>query len=85
MSNPIILIVIDIISQILFNSLVKSFYLSIGLKIKDYRKFVVYFEFYNKCYKESRSKSRTSICHELVRQSIVVNNLPDNDIYKILC
>ncbi len=43
MLNLIILVVIDITSKVLFNSLVESFYLSIDLKIKDCRKFVVYF------------------------------------------
>ena len=39
----IILVVVDIVSEVLFNNLVKSFYLSIGLRVKDYRKFAVYF------------------------------------------
>ncbi len=43
MFDLIILVVIDIASEILFNSLVKSFYLSIGLGIKSYKKFAVYF------------------------------------------
>ena len=34
MFDPVILIVIDITSEILFNNLVESFYLSIDLKIK---------------------------------------------------
>ena len=50
--NLIILIVVDIIFKILFNNLVESFCLPIGLKIKSYRKFIVYFQFYYKYYKE---------------------------------
>ncbi len=53
MFNPIILVVVDVVSEVLFNNLVESFYLSIGLKVKGYKKLVVYFEFYCKCYKES--------------------------------
>jgi len=41
--DPIILVIINIAFEILFNSLVEPFYLSIGLKMKGYRKFVVYF------------------------------------------
>ena len=52
MFDPIILIVVDIVTKILFNNLIKSFYLSINLKIENCRKFVVYFKFYYKCYKE---------------------------------
>ncbi len=51
--DPVILVIINIVSKVLFNSLVKSFYLSIGLKVKSYRKFIVYSEFYYKYYKES--------------------------------
>ncbi len=52
MFDPVILIVVDIVSKILFNNLVESFYLFIGLKMKDYRKFVVHFKFYYKCCEE---------------------------------
>ncbi len=52
MFNLIILVVIDIVFKILFNNLIKSFYLFIDLKIKNYRKFAVYSEFYYKYYKE---------------------------------
>ncbi len=45
MFDLIILIVIDITSEVLFNSLIKSFYLFIGLKMKGYRKFIVHSEF----------------------------------------
>ncbi len=53
MFDPVILIVIDITSEILFNNLVESFCLSIDLKIKSYRKFVIHSKFYYKYYKES--------------------------------
>ncbi len=43
MFDPIVLIVVNIISEILFNSLIESFYLSIGLKIKGYKKFIIHF------------------------------------------
>ncbi len=43
MLDPIVLVVIDIISEVLFNNLVKSFRLSIGLEVKNYRKLVVHF------------------------------------------
>ena len=66
MFNPVILVVIDIISQILFYYLVKLFYLSIGLKIKGYKKLVVHSEFYNEYYKESRSKGHTFIYYKLI-------------------
>ena len=52
MFDPIILIVVDIVSEVLFNSLVKLFYLSIGLGIKGYRKFAIHFKFCCKYYKE---------------------------------
>ena len=52
MFDPIILIVVDIISKILFNSLIESFYLSINLKIKSCKKLIVHFKFYYKYYKE---------------------------------
>ncbi len=66
MFDPIVLIVVNIISEVLFNSLVESFYLSIGLKMKGYRKFTVYSEFRNKYYKEPRSKGRTSIRYKFI-------------------
>ena len=50
--NLIVLIVINIVSEVLFNNLVELFYLFIGLRIKSYKKFVVHFEFYYKYYKE---------------------------------
>ncbi len=43
MFDLVVLVVIDIVFEILFNSLIESFYLFIGLKIKSYRKFIVYF------------------------------------------
>ena len=52
MFDPVILIVVDIVSEVLFNSLIKSFYLFIGLKMKNYRKFVVYSEFCYEYYEE---------------------------------
>ncbi len=53
MFNPVILVVVNIISKILFNNLIKSFYLFIGLKVKNYKKLVVHSEFYYEYYKES--------------------------------
>ncbi len=50
--NPVILVIIDIIFKILFNNLIESFYLFIGLKIKNCRKLIVYSEFYYKRYKK---------------------------------
>ncbi len=84
MSNPIILIVVDIVFEILFDGLVESFYLSIGLGIKSCKKFAIYSEFCDECYEESRSKSRASIYYKLVWQSMVADDLSDNDIRKIL-
>ncbi len=52
MFDLVILIVIDIVSKVLFNSLIESFCLFIGLRVKGYRKFVIHSEFYYKCYKE---------------------------------
>jgi len=52
MFDLVILIIIDITYKILFKKLIESFYLFIDLKIKDYRKFVVYSEFYDEYYKE---------------------------------
>ncbi len=66
MSDPIILIIVDITFQILFNNLIESFYLSIGLKMKDYRKLVVYSEFCNEYCKEPRGKGCISIYYKLV-------------------
>ncbi len=43
MFDPIILIVVDIISEVLFNSLIESFYLFINLEIKGYKKFIIHF------------------------------------------
>ncbi len=43
MFDLVILIIVDIISEILFNSLVESFYLFIDLRVKSYRKFIVHF------------------------------------------
>jgi len=53
MFDPVILVVVDIVSEVLFNSLNESFYLSIGLKVKDYGKLVVYSEFCYEYCKES--------------------------------
>ena len=53
MFNLVVLVIVDITFKILFNSLIESFYLSIDLKIKSYRKFAVYSEFYYKYCKES--------------------------------
>ena len=39
----IILIVVDIAFKVLFNSLIESFYLFIGLRMKRYKKFIVHF------------------------------------------
>ena len=52
MFDPVVLIVIDIISEVLFNNLIKSFYLSIGLEIKGYRKLTVHSKFCYEYYKE---------------------------------
>ncbi len=52
MFDPIILVVVDIAFEVLFNSLVESFYLSIGLRIKNCKKFVVYSEFCYEYYEE---------------------------------
>ncbi len=43
MFNPIILVIVDITSKALFNSLIELFYSSIGLKMKSCRKFAIYF------------------------------------------
>ena len=85
MFNLIILVVIDIISQILFYCLIESFCLSVYLKVKGYRKLAIPSEFYNECYKESKGKSCTSIYYEFIWQSMVVDDFSDNDIYEIFC
>ena len=79
----IILIIIDITSKVLFNSLVKPFYLSIGLGVKSCRKLVIHSEFYNECYKESKSKDYIFICYKFVWQFIVVNDFLDYNVYEI--
>ncbi len=66
MFNLIILVIIDIASEVLFNSLIESFYLSIGLKIKDYRKFVIHSEFYYEYCEESKDKSCTFIYYKFI-------------------
>ena len=43
MFDLVILVVVDIAFKILFNSLIESFYLSVGLNIKSYKKIVIYF------------------------------------------
>ncbi len=43
MFDLVILVVINVVSEVLFNSLVESFYLFISLGMKGCRKFVVYF------------------------------------------
>jgi len=52
MFDPIVLIVVDIVFEVLFDGLIESFYLFIGLKIKDYKKFVVHSKFCYESYKE---------------------------------
>ena len=52
MFDLVILVVINIVFEVLFNSLVESFCLSIGLGMKGCRKFTIHSEFYYKCYKE---------------------------------
>ncbi len=52
MFDPIILIIVDITFKVLFNSLIKLFCLFIDLRMKDYKKFVVYSKFYYKYYKK---------------------------------
>ncbi len=52
MFDLIILIVVDIISKVLFDSLIKLFCLSINLKVKGYKKFIIHSEFCYKYYKE---------------------------------
>ncbi len=66
MFDPIILIVIDITSKILFNSLVESFYFSIGLEVKSYRKFIIYSKLYYEYCEEFRDKGYTFIYNEFV-------------------
>jgi len=43
MFDLVILVVVDVVFEVLFNSLVELFYLFIDLGIKGYKKFVVYF------------------------------------------
>ncbi len=52
MFDLIILVAVDIVSKVLFNSLIESFCLSIGLRVKGCKKLVVYFESYYKYCKE---------------------------------
>ncbi len=52
MFDLVILVIVDIVSEVLFDNLVELFYLFIGLEMKSYRKFAIYFEFCCKCYKE---------------------------------
>ncbi len=66
MFNLVILIVVDVISEVLFYCLVELFYLFICLGVKSYRTFVVYSKFYNESYKELKGKDRASIYYKLV-------------------
>ncbi len=66
MFDLIVLIVVDITSEILFNNLIESFYLSIDLKVKNYRKLIVYSEFYYKYYEKSKGKGDTSIYYKFI-------------------
>ncbi len=43
MFDPIDLIVFDIIFEILFSSLIESFYLFISLEINGYKKLIIHF------------------------------------------
>ncbi len=43
MFDPIVLVVVDVVSEVLFNSLVELFYLSIGLEMKSCRKLAIHF------------------------------------------
>ncbi len=52
MSNLVILVVIDITSQVLFYYLVESFYLFVYLKVKGCQKFAIDSEFRNEYCKE---------------------------------
>ncbi len=83
--DPVVLVVVNIISQVLFYCLIESFYLFVCLKVKSYKKLIVYSKFRNECCKELRGKDRTFICYKFVWQFIVVNDLLDNDICKIFC
>ncbi len=85
MFNLIVLVVVDITSKVLFNSLVESFYLFIYLKVKSYRKFVVHSEFCYKYCKESKGKGYTSIYDKFVWQSIIINDLSNYSVYEIFC
>ncbi len=51
--------------------------------MKDYRKFTVYSEFRGECCKESKDEDCAFICYKFVWQSIVVNDLSDDDICEI--
>ncbi len=53
MFDLIILVIIDIVSEVLFNSLVELFYLFIGLRVKSCRKLIIHSEFYYKYCEES--------------------------------
>ena len=66
MFDPIVLIVVNIASEILFNNLVESFHLSIDLKMKSYRKFTVQSKFYGEYCKELKNKNRIFIYYKLV-------------------
>ncbi len=66
MFNLVILIVVDITSQVLFNSLIEIFYLFIGLEIKGYKKLVIHSEFRGKYYKKPKGKNHTSVYYKLV-------------------
>ncbi len=85
MFDLVILIIVDITSQILFHCLIESLYLSVRLKIKGCKKFTVHSEFYNEYYKEPKDKSRVSIYYKLIWQSIITDDLSDDDIREIFC
>ncbi len=53
MFDLIILTIINIVSEVLFNNLIKSFYLFVDLIVKGCKKLAIYFKLYYKRYKES--------------------------------
>ncbi len=66
MFNLIILVVVDIVSEVLFYCLIESFYLSIRLRVKGCRKFVVHSEFYGEYYEKSKNKNRIFVYYKFI-------------------
>jgi len=53
--------------------------------VKNYKKLTIQSQINSEYYKESRGKGGVSINDKFIWQSMVVNDLSDYNLYKILC